>query len=70
MTMSETKHTSEGTAVDDIRRVREKIAREHGDDFGRHIAETNRIAEAAHAQLGIKIVPPPVSRCNRARAGG
>lgn len=52
----------EGTGVDDVRRVREQIAAEHGDDFVAHVAETNRIAEELRGRLNLgPVVQPPAT---------
>jgi len=42
---------SEPTAVDDVRLVREKIARQHGGNLHEHVAETNRIGAKLRAKL-------------------
>jgi len=47
---------SEPTAVDDVRLVREKIAREHAGDLQKHLEETNRIGEELRAKLNVRIV--------------
>ena len=39
--------------------VREKIARSHGGDISKHIAETNRIADKHRAKLNVRLVPVP-----------
>jgi hypothetical protein len=58
--MSELRNNKpEPTAVDDVRRVRENIARRHGGDIRKHIAETNRIAEKVRARLNVRLVPAP-----------
>jgi hypothetical protein len=44
------------TAVDDVRRVRESIAHQHGGDLRAHVAETNRIFEQLREKLGIRVV--------------
>ena len=42
--MGDIRHNNpEPTAADDVRRVREKIAGEHGGDLRKHVEETNRI---------------------------
>jgi hypothetical protein len=50
----------EKTGVDDVRRVREQIARQHNGNLAEHIAETNRIADEVrqHHQLGPVVKPP------------
>ncbi|HXE51601.1 MAG TPA: hypothetical protein VN541_01225 [Tepidisphaeraceae bacterium] len=48
----------EPTAVDDVRRVREQIARQHDGDLRAHMEETNRIFEQLRAKLKLKVVPP------------
>lgn len=62
MSGSESKKQSEGTGVDDVRRVREQIAAEHGDDLAAHVAETNRISEELRQRLNLgPVVQPPAS---------
>jgi len=58
------RNTPEPTAVDDVRRVREKIARQHGGNLREHVEETNRITAGIRAKLKVKVVPPsgPVPR--------
>lgn len=51
--------SSEETAVDDVRKVREAIAREHGNDLRKHAEETRRIAAELRAKLNVKLVPAP-----------
>jgi hypothetical protein len=64
--MNETQPTqSEPTAVDDVRRVREAIARQHNGDIRQHMEETNRIFEQLRAALNLKspVQPPtPLTR--------
>lgn len=55
--MAEERSTSEPTAVDDVRRVREKIAHQHKGDLSAHVAESNRIADELCKNLNIRIVP-------------
>ncbi len=47
------------TAVDDVRRVREKIAAQHGGDLRAHMVETNRIFEQLRVKLKLKVTAPP-----------
>ena len=51
--------TNQQTAVDDVRRVREKIAQQHHGDFRAHMEETNRIFEELRVKLNLKVVAPP-----------
>ncbi len=61
-------HPEEETGVDDVRRVREQIARQHHGDFTAHVAETNRIAAELAARLHLgPVVPPPLG--GRQRSG-
>ncbi|HEX4795470.1 MAG TPA: hypothetical protein VH370_16860 [Humisphaera sp.] len=53
-------HDEPQTAVDDVRRVREQIARQHQGDLKAHRQETNQIAAEYRAKLGLKLVQPPV----------
>jgi hypothetical protein len=48
---------SQQTAVDDVRRVRERIAKKYGGNLAKHIAETNRIGEKLRAKLNVRLVP-------------
>jgi hypothetical protein len=57
--------SSEPTAVDDVRRVREKLAREHGGDLHKHLEETHRIAANIRARLKVKVVPAPAPAARR-----
>jgi hypothetical protein len=61
------KDESKETVVDDVRRVREDIAGQHGGDFEKHAEETTRIAEQLRAKLKIRLVKTPSE--NRARTG-
>lgn len=57
----------EQTGVDDVRRVRERIAAQHRGDLAAHVAETNRIAEEARERLGLgPVVKPPSNRKQQA----
>jgi len=47
--------SSEPTAVDDVRRVREAIAREDGGDIRKHIETTNRIGEELRSKLKVQV---------------
>lgn len=58
MKMSQTQpESNRETAVDDVRRVREKIAAQHGGDLRAHMEETNRIFEQWREKLKLKVVP-------------
>ena len=56
----------ESTAVDDVRRVRQRIDRESAGDLRRHVEETNLIFETLRTTLNIKIAAPttqpPISK--------
>lgn len=54
-----TKHIIEPTAVDDVRLVREKIARQHAGDMHGHVKESNRLANDLRKKLGLKLVSRP-----------
>jgi len=56
--MTENQPTQEPTAVDDVRRVRESIARQHGGDLRAHMKETNRIFQELREKLGLKEATP------------
>ena len=46
------------TAVDDVRRVRERLSREVDNDLRRLAEESTRATEALRETLGLKPVPP------------
>jgi len=50
------------TAVDDVRLVREKIARQHAGDMREHVKESRRLAKGLRKKLGLKLVSPPAKR--------
>ena len=52
-------HRQEPTAVDDVRRVREQIAKKHHGNLREHMEETNRIFEELRVKLNLKVVLPP-----------
>lgn len=54
----------EESGVDDVRRAREAIARQHKGDLAAHIAETNRIGDELRKQgkLGPIVKAPPRGR--------
>ena len=56
---------AETTAVDDVRRVREKIAAQHRGDLRAHMKETTRIFEQLRVQLKLKVVSPPTGSARR-----
>jgi hypothetical protein len=62
-------NTGEPTAVDDVRRVRERIAREYGGDLAKHAEQTNRIAAEIRAKLKIRVVPPSTPAARRTSIG-
>jgi len=49
------------TAVDDVRRVRERLDHESGGDMRRHIANTNAAFEQLRDRIGLKLVPLPAT---------
>jgi hypothetical protein len=49
----------EPTAVDDVRRVREQIAKCHQGNIREHMKETNRLFEQMRAELDLKVVLTP-----------
>lgn len=60
--MTETKTkvaSSEETAVDDVRKVREQIERESGGDLRKHVEQTNQLVEELREKLGLRIVDSP-----------
>jgi hypothetical protein len=58
----------EPTAVDDVRRVREEIAREHSGDMRAHMKETNRVFDQLRAKLRLKLIDPPTDSRRRGKA--
>jgi hypothetical protein len=69
MTMNDnTKNKTEPTAVDDVRKVRQRIAAEHAGDIRQHVKESRRLAEKLPQELALKPVSPPPNR--RDGAGG
>jgi hypothetical protein len=52
----------EESGVDDVRRVREAIAKQHGGNIAEHVAETNRIVEELREKLHLGPVVQPPSR--------
>ena len=53
---------TEPTAVDDVRRVRERLDRESAGDIRKHIAETNQIFEQLRQGLKLKPAASPKAR--------
>lgn len=49
----------EPTPVDDVRLVRENLAREAGNDIGKLIEHANRVADELREKLGLKHPEPP-----------
>jgi len=62
--------TPEPTAVEDVRRVRERIDRESGGDMRKHVEETNRIFEQLRQKLQIRLVPAPPAKAPETRVQG
>jgi hypothetical protein len=60
--MTEKHDDSEPTAVDDVRRAREAITRQHGGNLRQHMDETNRIFQEMRGRLNLKVVPPVARR--------
>lgn len=56
------KQVNQSTAVDDVRLVREKIARHHASDMREHVKESRRVTKDLRKKLGLKPVSPPVKR--------
>ena len=60
----------EPTAVDDVRRVRDRLDRDSGGDLRTHIANTNATFEKLRASLGIKAAgTPPAPAKSKAVSG-
>jgi hypothetical protein len=63
--------TPEQTGVTDVRRAREAIARQHGDDLAEHVSESNRIADTLREKLKLgPVVQPPPRRKPRSGTEG
>jgi hypothetical protein len=60
---------SEPTAVDDVRRIRERLDRESEGDIYKHIERSNRTLEEYRVKLGLKVVKPPSNRTRRDDTG-
>ena len=60
----------EPTAVDDVRRVREKIAAIYGGDLLRHVQETSRIVAPLIEQLGLRRIEPDTTPSHKTGATG
>jgi hypothetical protein len=62
----------EQTGVDDVRRVREKIAKLYKGDVRRHMLDTARIVRPLMEKLGLKHVAPdaPTKKRNGASVRG
>jgi hypothetical protein len=58
------------TAVDDVRRVRERLSREANGDVGALATESTRVVEALRDELGLKVVPPPAPARKADGTGG
>jgi len=58
--MNQIERTNERqTAVEDVRRVREKIAAQHRGNLRKHMEETNRIVAEYREKLGLKASQSP-----------
>lgn len=49
----------EPTAVDDVRKVRDRLDRDSGGDLRKHIADTNAAFEKLRNKLGLTLVDAP-----------
>jgi|HubBroStandDraft_1064217.scaffolds.fasta_scaffold458194_2 hypothetical protein len=54
--MIKTKPAKEITPADDVRRVRERLSREAGNDIQEFAEESNRVARRYRRRLGLKSV--------------
>jgi hypothetical protein len=59
--MAKTRTVRATTAVDDVRRVRERLSKEAGGDIRKLAEESNRIARKYRRKLGLKWVSTPRS---------
>ena len=60
--------TSEPTAVDDVRRMREKIDCEYGSDLQGRVDETTQFAAVFRAHFNVRLVPAPKADSKRSGA--
>jgi hypothetical protein len=51
--------TIEESAVQDVRRIRERFSREAGRDLHRHVEQTMRAFEELRKTLDLEVVSPP-----------
>jgi len=56
------KRKNELSAVDDVRLVREKIARQHAGNIHEHVKESRQVAKGLQKKLGLKFISPPAKR--------
>jgi len=47
-----------GSAIDDVRRIREQFARDSGGDMRRHVEQTRAAFEEMQATLRLRVVAP------------
>lgn len=55
----------EETAVDDVRRVRERLSREAGGDIDKLAEQSRQAFEQLREELGLKLVKPAADRNTR-----
>lgn len=58
------------TSIDDVRRVREKIAREHDGDLRKHVEKSSRVGGRLRAKLKVRLVAAPRPQTRRSGTGG
>lgn len=57
----------EETPVDDVRRIRERLHRDAGDNIHKLIEDSKTVAEQYREKLRLKVVQPPTRQKTRSR---
>ena len=52
---------ADGSAIDDVRRIREQFSHESGGDIRRHVEQTQAAFRELQAQLNLPTVNPPTT---------
>ncbi len=52
---------ADGSAIDDVRRIREQFSHESGGDIRRHVEQTQAAFRELQTQLNLPTVAPPAS---------
>ena len=53
--------SADGSAIEDVRRLREQFSRESGGDMRRHVEQTQAAFQEMQAQLRLPTVNPPTT---------